>query len=84
MHAWLTIIETTEKKSLLLWTLVNMNDTQYVKRITAGPKPIRHSTWGTEGRKREGEGEGERERRGGLVTGLDSLSLLHSQNHKLK
>lgn len=38
----LTIMDTTEKKSLLLWTLTNIKDTQYVKRIMAGEKPIRH------------------------------------------
>ncbi len=34
-------METTEKKSLLLWTLTNMKDMQYVKSTMAGAKPIR-------------------------------------------
>lgn len=38
-------METTEKKSLLLWTLTNMKDTQYVKRTMAGEKPIRHRAY---------------------------------------
>ncbi len=41
----LTIMETTEKKSLLLWTLTNMKDMQYVKSTMAGAKPIRHRAW---------------------------------------
>lgn len=39
MASYLTIMEMTEKKSLLLWTRVKPKENTYVKSIMAGLKP---------------------------------------------